>query len=84
MKPQQVAAQIRRTDTPQWRPWWGKVTATAAGPPATISVTVNGATTATTGIRYLAGYTPAVNDVVCGWVVYGSRGPDYVALGKLA
>lgn len=41
---------------------FGKVTATPGG--NVITITVGGSSTAITGVRYLASYTPAVNDIV--------------------
>lgn len=59
---------------------FGVVTATAAGPPATVTVKISGSTTATAGLRYLSSYTPSVNDTV----LILSRGSDFVVVGKLA
>lgn len=42
----------------------GEITATSAGPPATVSVKIDGQTTALSGIRYLASYSPVVGDIV--------------------
>ena len=63
--------------------WWGTVTAVNAGPPKTVTVLIDGNTIATT-CRYSASYdthTPAVNDVLFGFV--GPQG-DYVAIDRLA
>ena len=58
---------------------FGVVTAISASP-ASLSIKVSGSTTAITGIRYLASYTPTVNDVVV--CVLNER--DLIVLGKLA
>lgn len=44
-----------------------------------VSIQLSGASTAITGIRYLASYTPAVNDVV----VCLTNSTDIIVLGKL-
>lgn len=62
---------------------WGTVTAISSDGSNTISVELDGATTATTGVRYLATYNPAVGDVV--FVSRGTSGrTDRVVAGKLA
>ena len=48
--------------------------------PNRVSVKVSGASTAVTGIRYLASYSPTVNDVV----VCLLNDNDLIVLGKLA
>jgi hypothetical protein len=58
---------------------WGVIAAVSAGPPKTVSVNVSGSTTATTGIRYLASYTPTVGDVV----VMVANGPDLLVIGSI-
>jgi hypothetical protein len=58
----------------------GVVTATAAGPPKTVTVQLGGETTPAAGARYLASHTPAVNDAV--WVLVAGR--TRLVLGKLA
>lgn len=55
----------------------GVVTATAAG---SISVQISGATTAITGIKYLASYSPTITDKVFLLI----DGKDVLVLGKLA
>jgi hypothetical protein len=57
---------------------YGVVTARTASN-TRISVQISGATTAVTGIRYLASYTPTVNDVV----VCLFNDNDLIVLGKL-
>ena len=57
---------------------FGVVSAVTTGP-SRVSVKVSGATTAITGIRYLASYTPTVNDVV----VCLLNENDLIVLGKL-
>ena len=44
-----------------------------------ISLTISGSTTAITGVRYLASYTPTVGDVVV--CLFNDR--DIIVLGKL-
>jgi hypothetical protein len=58
---------------------WGQVTATATAPNS-LSVKLDGSSTATPGLRYLASYTPTVGDTV----VAVQNGPDVLVLGKLA
>ena len=61
-------------------PWqWGKVSATHTSP-NTVDLYLDGSSTLTAGVRYLASYTPAVNDVV----LVGRYGADRFVLGKLA
>ena len=61
-------------------PWqWGKVSATHTVP-NTVDLYLDGSTTLTTGVRYLASYAPAVNDIV----LVGRYGADRFVLGKLA
>lgn len=62
------------------RALWGLVTATSVGPPHSVSVKLQGASTATSGLRYLAGYSPVVNDVVLILVIHS----DLVVLGPVA
>jgi hypothetical protein len=57
---------------------FGVVTARTSGN-TRISVQVSGATTPITGVRYLASYTPTVNDVVV-CLFYDN---DIIVLGKL-
>ena len=57
---------------------YGVVSAVTTGP-SRVSVKVSGATTAITGVRYLASYTPTVNDVV----VCILNENDLIVLGKL-
>lgn len=57
---------------------YGVVSAVTTGP-SRVSVKVSGATTAITGVRYLASYTPTVNDVVV-CLFYDN---DFIVLGKL-
>ena len=47
--------------------------------PSRVSVRISGATTAITGVRYLASYTPTLNDVVV-CLFYDN---DIIVLGKL-
>ena len=54
------------------------VSAVTTGP-SRVSIKLSGATTAITGIRYLASYTPLVNDVV----VCLTNSTDIIVLGKL-
>ena len=62
---------------------WGTVSAVHAGPPKTVDVMLDGATTATTGLRYDSNYTPTVNDYV--YVFRGTGGlSDRFVGGKLA
>jgi len=56
------------------------VLATAAGPPASLSIALSGDGTALTGIRYLSSYSPTVADVVFCLINAG----DILVLGKLA
>ena len=60
--------------------WWGLVTMVNAGPPKTVTCTVNG-TTSSLSCRYHNAYSPTVNDVV-----HGRRDNhgDYVVMDKLA
>ena len=61
-------------------PWqWGKVSATHTAP-NTVDLYLDGSATLTTGVRYLASYAPAVNDIV----LVGRYGADRFVLGKLA
>lgn len=53
----------------------GVVTATTTG---SVSVKINGSTTAISGIKYLSSYTPAINDVVFMLI----DGKDVLILGK--
>jgi len=55
----------------------GTVTATAAGPPATVTITLRGQSLA--GVHYLTSYTPVVTDKVL--VLTG--GQQIVVLGKI-
>lgn len=55
----------------------GTVTATAAGPPATVTITLRGQSIA--GVHYLTSYTPTVADKVL--VLTG--GQQLAVLGKL-
>jgi hypothetical protein len=55
----------------------GTVTATAAGPPATVTITIRGQTIP--GIHYLTSYTPTVTDKVL--VLTG--GQQLIVLGKI-
>lgn len=57
---------------------FGVVTAVTTGP-SRISLKVSGSTTAITGIRYLASYSPSVSDVVV--CLFNDR--DLIVLGKL-
>lgn len=57
---------------------YGVVSAVTTGP-SRVSVKVSGATTAVTGVRYLASYTPTLNDVV----VCLLNDNDLIVLGKL-
>lgn len=47
--------------------------------PSRVSVKISGSSTAVTGIRYMASYTPTVNDVVV-CLLYDK---DIIVLGKL-
>jgi len=58
---------------------YGKVTAVAVSPNS-ISVRLSGSSTAVTGVKYLASYSPTVNDVVVCLVNKG----DVLVLGELA
>lgn len=62
---------------------WGVVSATGSGP-ASVSVKLRGASSATPGVRYLAGYAPTVGDTVAVLVVPTGEGVDYLCLGKTA
>jgi hypothetical protein len=55
----------------------GTVTATAAGPPATVTITLRGQALA--GVHYLTSYTPTVTDKVL--VLLG--GQQAIVLGKI-
>lgn len=55
----------------------GTVTATAAGPPATVTITLRGQSIA--GVHYLTSYTPSVTDKVL--VLTG--GQQLLVLGKI-
>ena len=57
---------------------FGVVTARTSGN-TRISVQISGATTAITGVRYLASYTPTVSDVVVCLI----NDNDLIVLGKL-
>lgn len=57
---------------------FGVVSAITTGP-SRISVRISGSATAITGIRYLASYTPTVNDVVV--CLFNDK--DLIVLGKL-
>lgn len=57
---------------------YGVVSAVTTGP-SRISVRVSGSATAVTGVRYLASYTPLVNDVVV--CLFNDK--DLIVLGKL-
>lgn len=62
---------------------WGTVSAVHTGPPKTVDVMLDGSTTATLALRYLAAYTPTVNDYVL--VLRGTGGvSDRVVVGTLA
>lgn len=63
---------------PVWRQW-AVVTATAASPNS-LTIRLSGGTATVAGVRYLASYTPTVNDVV----LVDQDGTDLVVLGKLA
>ena len=88
MHPHQVVKAIRQEILPDpfsEGPWqWGKVGAVHTAP-NTVDLYLDGSSTLTTGVRYLASYTPAVNDiVVVGRLVAGSgSGQDRFVLGKL-
>lgn len=56
------------------------VTVVSAGPPATVTIQISGDTTAISGIRYLASYTPTVTDKVFCLINKG----DILVLGELA
>ena len=58
---------------------YGKVTVVAVSPNS-VSVKLSGSTTATTGVRYLASYSPTVNDIV---VCIVDKGNVFI-LGELA
>lgn len=66
-----------RTPGPQLRQ--GVVTATATGPNR-VTIKLGGSTVAIAGVRYLASYSPTVNDTV--FVL--ANGVDLLVLGKLA
>lgn len=57
-----------------------EVTATTAGPPATITIQISGDTTEISGIRYLASYTPSTSDIVFCLI----NKNDILVLGDLA
>lgn len=59
---------------------FGKVTATSAGSPPTITVLISGSSTPISDIRYLDSYAPQVNDIV---ILIVNKG-DIFALGDLA
>lgn len=59
---------------------WGVVVATHTLPNS-VDVQLDGSSTTTAGVRYLAGYTPTVNDYV---LIARLNLTDRVVLGKLA
>jgi hypothetical protein len=59
----------------------GVIAATQTGPPATVTVYTNGATTASGPYQYLASYTPTVNDNVL-LIPVGAQATYYV-MGKV-
>lgn len=64
----------------------GVVQSVQTGPPKTVTVAISGSPNNTPNIRYMAGYTPAVNDVVV-LLLLGSDSrarQSWVALGPLA
>ena len=83
-----VARGLREHLSPDWgiagSYQWGKVAATHVGPPATVDAYLDGSSSLTTGLRYLASYTPAVNDVVLVARMQGRARAARVVLGKLA
>jgi len=58
---------------------YGKVTAVAVSPNS-VSVKLSGSTTAVSGVRYMASYSPTVNDIV---VCVVDKGNVFI-LGELA
>lgn len=72
-----IAAEVRR-QLAGAKSWGiGTVTATAAGPPATVTITLRGQSIA--GVHYLTSYTPATTDKVL--VLLG--GQQMLVLGKI-
>lgn len=82
MRPNVLARQLAAPPI-TFEGFWGQVTAVNAGPPKTVTVTVNGST-GTHSARYDSAYTPTVGDTVYGRVMFGPRGPDYLVEGKTA
>lgn len=75
--PDAIAAEVRR-QLAAVKVWSiGTVTATAAGPPATLTITLRGQSLS--GVHYLTSYTPTINDKVL--VLLG--GQQLAVLGKL-
>lgn len=82
MIPLELAARLGPTpDT--FTGFWGVVTAVNAGPPKTVTITVN-ASTSTYVAHYDALYVPTVGDTVYGRMTMGPHGPDYLVEGKTA
>lgn len=59
---------------------WAIVTGVDAGPPATVTIRAHGSEVDIPGVRYVAGYSPAAEDIVYGRIV----GTDFLVEGKLA
>lgn len=59
---------------------YGVVTAIAAGPPASLTITLAGSSTSIAGVRYLSSYGPVVNDTV----EILQSGSDLLVIGTLA
>lgn len=87
MKPHALARGMVRNLTPDGfseTPYqWGVVEAVHTSP-NTVDCYLDGATTLTTGIRYLASYTPTVGDTVVLCRHITQAGQDRWVLGKLA
>lgn len=67
------------SDQPVLQMSWGVVSAATTAPNA-VTVRLDGSASPTAGLRYLATYTPTVNDVVA--IV--QAGSDFLVIGKLA
>lgn len=77
------AMQVGRPGTITHPVQWGTVTAVHVGPPKTVDVQLDGATTATVALRYDSNYTPTNGDYV--YVFRGTGGlSDRFVGGKLA
>ena len=62
---------------------WATVSAVHTAPNS-VDIYLQGSSTLTSSVSYLASYTPAVNDVVVVLVQSSIHGPDYLVVGKQA